>query len=141
VEFFEQSPRKNIQKIREEKKWFERKEQVESKRNGLKEKRKGLKFEKDEIGFYGERAIRTRRLNTLRCLHLGPINLVVSEGPSGRTNLGVGFPLRCLQRLSRGSMATRRDALGRTTGTPEAAPVRSSRTRTSSPQSSCAHGG
>lgn len=92
-------------------------------------------------GFHVGRAISTHRLSGLLRLHLGPIDLVVSEGPSGRTYLGVGFPLRCLQRLSRGSMATRRNAPGGTTGTPEAAPARSSRTRASSPQSSCARGG
>jgi hypothetical protein len=50
------------------------------------------------------RPISTGRLNTLPCLHLRPIYLVVSEGPysikDGRPHLGASFALRCLQRLS-----------------------------------------
>src|SRR6056297_1089962 len=47
----------------------------------------------------------------LPCLHLWPINLVVSEGPSsnlcyGKSYLGRGFPLRCFQRLSLPNIAT-----------------------------------
>ena len=57
------------------------------------------------------RLISTARLNTLLCLHLQPINLVVSQEPSdtlryGMSNLGGGFPLRCFQRLSRPNIAT-----------------------------------
>ena len=47
------------------------------------------------------RAISTSKLNTLPRLHTWPINVVVFHGSSGRTRLEVGFPLRCLQRLSR----------------------------------------
>ena len=54
-----------------------------------------------------ERPISTGQLNTLLCVHLPPINLVVYEGPSGRPHLGGGFPLRCFQRLSRPYIATR----------------------------------
>ena len=54
------------------------------------------------------RPISTGQLNTLRCVHLPPINLVVYEGPSGRPHLGGGFPLRCFQRLSLPHMATER---------------------------------
>src|SRR2546429_2319685 len=51
------------------------------------------------------RAISTARLKRSRALHLPPINLVVSQGPSGALRLGSvllreGFPLKCLQRLS-----------------------------------------
>jgi hypothetical protein len=50
------------------------------------------------------RPISTGRLNTLPCLHLRPIYLVVSEGPysmkDGRPHLGASFALRCFQRLS-----------------------------------------
>ena len=63
------------------------------------------------IGFHTDlseeasRPISTARLNTLPRLHLQPIKLVVSEWPygtlrSGKSNLGVGFALRCFQRLS-----------------------------------------
>ena len=45
------------------------------------------------------RAISTAWLNMLPCVHLPPINLVVFQGPWGNTYLGVGFALRCFQRL------------------------------------------
>src|SRR3989344_3266407 len=54
------------------------------------------------------RAISTPRLNTLRCLHLAPINLVSSQGPQTIPNLGVGFILRCFQNLSVPDLATLR---------------------------------
>ena len=59
------------------------------------------------------RAISTARLSMLPCLHLRPINVVVSNGPSesfrsGKIRLGGGFPLRCFQRFSRPDLATRR---------------------------------
>ncbi len=46
------------------------------------------------------RAISTGKLNGLLHLHRQPIDVVVYHGPSGgllpgRSNLGVGFPLRC----------------------------------------------
>jgi len=34
-------------------------------------------------------------------LHSRPIDVVVFHGPQGRPRFEVGFPLRCLQRLSR----------------------------------------
>jgi hypothetical protein len=57
------------------------------------------------------RPISTGKLNTLLCLHIRPINLVIFEGSSGNrscgiSNLGVGFPLRCFQRLSFPNLAT-----------------------------------
>jgi len=56
-----------------------------------------------------DRTIRSSQLSTFRytCVHLCPINLVVFQGPIGRINLGVGFTLRCFQRLSRPTVATR----------------------------------
>jgi hypothetical protein len=60
------------------------------------------------VGVQVERAISTARLHPLRSFHLRPINVVVSHGPSGSPYLGVGFALRCFQRLSRSRMATRR---------------------------------
>ena len=52
-------------------------------------------------------AISTTRLNTLLCLHLSPINLVVSQ-EALVDNLGVGFVLRCFQHLSLPNVATQR---------------------------------
>ena len=55
--------------------------------------------------------ISTGQLNPLLDLHLRPINLVVFQEslfPEGKwiPNLEVGFPLRCLQRLSFPDLAT-----------------------------------
>jgi hypothetical protein len=59
------------------------------------------------------RAISTARLRRLPALHLPPIDVLVSNGPSevlrpGSVRLGGGFPLRCFQRFSRPDVATRR---------------------------------
>ena len=54
------------------------------------------------------RAISTARLNTSLCLHLQPINVVVYNDPQGKSNLVVGFALRCFQRLSRPDADTQR---------------------------------
>ena len=58
----------------------------------------------------------------------------------GRTHLWTGFPLRCFQRLSEPDSATGRCRWS-TTRAPEVRPPRSSRTRGSLHQFSCAHGG
>src|ERR1700724_4304939 len=52
------------------------------------------------------RTISTGKLHTLLCFHTRPINVVVFHGSRGRTRLEVGFPLRCLQRLSVPYIAT-----------------------------------
>jgi len=57
-----------------------------------------------------------------------------------KAHLEAGFPLRCFQRLSLRDLATRQCHFV-TTDTPAVAPTRSSRTRVSSPQPSCAHTG
>ena len=62
-----------------------------------------------------------------------------ARGP-GRTCLGGGLALRCFQRLSVPGIATGR-AAGATARTPWARDSRSSRTRESSPQFSCARRG
>ena len=54
------------------------------------------------------RAISTARLNVLPHLHLQPINVVVYDDPQWKSNLVVGFALRCFQRLSRPDADTRR---------------------------------
>ena len=48
-----------------------------------------------------DRAISTGQLNASPRLHIQPINVVVFHGSQGSTRFEVGFPLRCLQRLSR----------------------------------------
>jgi hypothetical protein len=53
-----------------------------------------------------ERAISNGQLSALPRLHIRPIDVVVYHGSSGRTRFEVGFPLRCLQRLSRPYIAT-----------------------------------
>ena len=52
------------------------------------------------------RAISTGQLNMSPCLHLRPIDVVVFHGPHGIPCFEGGFPLRCLQRLSRPIIAT-----------------------------------
>ena len=52
------------------------------------------------------RAISTGKLNALPRLHTQPINVVVFHGSQGSTRFEVGFPLRCIQRLSRPYIAT-----------------------------------
>ena len=53
-----------------------------------------------------DRAISTGKLHALQRFHTRPINVVVYHGSQGRTGFEVGFPLRCLQRLSRPHIAT-----------------------------------
>ena len=84
------------------------------------------------------RPISTGRLNTLPCLHLRPINVVVFHGPYLVDPVG-NLILERASRLDafsaypfRRSLTSR--ALGRTTGTRELRPSRSSRTRDSLPQ-------
>ena len=59
------------------------------------------------------RLISTGRLKSLRTLHLPPIDVVISDEPSGGLrhgipHLGVCFALRGFQRLSHPNIATRR---------------------------------
>jgi len=91
------------------------------------------------------RPISTGRLNTLPCVHLRPINLVVYQGPYPLDAVGDLISERVSRLdafsayLFRRSQTSR--APGGTTGTRELRPSRSSRTRDSSPQISYAHGG
>ena len=84
------------------------------------------------------RPISTGRLNTLPCVHLRPINVVVYHGPYLVNPVGNLILERAshLDAFSaypfRRSLTSR--ALGRTTGTRELRPSRSSRTRDSLPQ-------
>ena len=54
------------------------------------------------------RAISTGRLRGLPRFHPRPINVVVYHGSQARPGFEEGFPLRCVQRLSRPHLATRR---------------------------------
>ncbi len=60
------------------------------------------------VGSERYRVIRTARLRRSPGVHLRPIDVMVSHDPRGRLRLEVGFPLRCLQRLSRQHLATQR---------------------------------
>ena len=53
-----------------------------------------------------DRTISTSKLRTLLRFHTWPINVVVFHGSQGSSCFEVGFPLRCLQRLSRPHIAT-----------------------------------
>ena len=85
------------------------------------------------------RPISTGQLNTLLCVHFRPINVVFCHGPYQVDPVG-RFILEEASRLDAFSgYLVRRSltshALGRTTGTRELRPSRSSRTRDSFPQS------
>jgi len=54
------------------------------------------------------RAISTGWLHALPHFHSRPINVVVFHGSQTRPGFEGSFPLRCLQRLSRPHIATRR---------------------------------
>jgi hypothetical protein len=54
-----------------------------------------------------DRAIRTGQLSASPRVHFRPIDVVVCHGPWARPGFAVGFPLRCVQRLSRPDLATR----------------------------------
>ena len=98
-----------------------------------------------EMKIYGQasRPISTGKLNTLLHLHIRPINLVVSEGPSAAEAEGY-LIFGWASRLDAFSAYPFRAQLpsaapGGTTGTLEARGFRSSRTRKPSHQVSCAH--
>lgn len=54
------------------------------------------------------RVISRSWLNTLLCVHLTPINVIISYDPSTNTYLEIGFLLRCFQKLSIPDIATGR---------------------------------
>ena len=73
------------------------------------------RFQNEENnGGQASRPISTGQLNGLPRLHLRPINLVISQGPSvrpkaeGRPHLEEGFALICFQRFSFPDIATQR---------------------------------
>ena len=103
------------------------------------------------LGGQAARPFSTGQLNVSPRLHLRPINVVVSNGPSVRHSTEVeclkgDLILRPASRLDAFSGYPFRTwlpggALGRTTGTPEVRPPRSSRTRGRPSQISCARSG
>ena len=62
----------------------------------------GISNENDQAN----RAISTGKLHALPHFHTRPINVVVFHGSRGISRFEVGFPLRCIQRLSRPYIAT-----------------------------------
>ena len=89
------------------------------------------------------RSISIGQLNTLPCLHLRPIKLVVYKWPYFLKGMGY-LILRCVSRLDAFSVYHIRTRLpgyapGGTTDAPEVRPTRSSRTKVSSSQISNAH--
>ena len=101
-----------------------------------------LSFHPFPLPWISPRPISTYQLNTLLCLHLKPIYLVVFKGSylTGISHLEGGFTLRCLQRLSLPDLATL-PWLWQPTDTPAVRPPRSSRTKGSSSQISFACAG
>jgi len=92
------------------------------------------------------RLISTARLNTLLCLHLQPINLLVSKEPLVPIIREGYLILRSVSHLDAFSGYPMRRSLpsnapGGTTGTRALRPSRSSRTRDSASQISSAHSG
>ena len=89
------------------------------------------------------RAISIAQLNTLLCLHLRPIKLVVCKCPYSLKGMGylISRCASCLDAFSVYHIRTRLfcDALGRTTDAPEVRSTRSSRTKVNSSQISNAH--
>ena len=53
-----------------------------------------------------DRAISTGKLHALLRFHIQPIDVVLFHGSQGSSRFQVGFPLRCLQRLSLPHIAT-----------------------------------
>ena len=98
---------------------------------------------KDSFAWSSPRPISTRLLNMSPCLHIVPIYLVVFKG--SYLIISVGYLiLRPVSRLDAFSVYPIRSslpscAIGMTTDAPEVRPFRSSRTRDSSFQISCAH--
>ena len=90
------------------------------------------------------RPISNSQLHALLHFHLCPIYLVLFKGSylltEGISHLEGGFTLRCLQRLSLPNLATL-PCRWSTADTPVVRPSRSSRTKDSSSQISCARAG
>jgi hypothetical protein len=77
-------------------------DQREGIKNHLGSAKMGTSNENNQVN----RAISTGKLHALPHFHTRPINVVVFHGSKGNTSFKVGFPLRCLQRLSRPYIAT-----------------------------------
>ncbi len=64
-------------------------------------RQRSIRLDTDHESDQANRAISTGQLSALLRVHSRPIDVVVFHGPQGRPRFEVGFPLRCLQRLSR----------------------------------------
>jgi hypothetical protein len=73
----------------------------------IREQSSALRPSDCQISQQETRRISTPRLNASLRFHLVPINVVVSYESQTIPHLGVGFPLRCFQRLSVPDLATR----------------------------------
>ena len=62
-----------------------------------------MSFDKND---QADRAISTSKLHASPHFHTWPINVVVYHGSQGIPSFEGGFPLRCIQRLSRPYIAT-----------------------------------
>ena len=66
----------------------------------------GFDPDTDHESDQADRAISTGQLSALPRVHIQPIHVVVFHGSRGSSRFKGGFPLRCLQRLSRPDIAT-----------------------------------
>ena len=111
---------------------------------GGRSRPRGLQSKHERIN-PSPRPISTGRLNTLLCVHLRPINVMVSSRALLRYRMGMLILERVSHLDAFSGYPFRRwlicRALGRTTDTPELRPSRSSRTRDSLPQHSFGCGG
>ena len=97
----------------------------------------------EEQGSSSPRSISIGQLNTLLCVHLRPIKLVVYKRPYQVVPVGY-LILKHVSRLDAFSVYHSRTrllgyAIGMTTDAPLVRPTRSSRTKVSPSQISCAH--
>ena len=76
------------------------KENTKQAKSRLRLKSSGLMDTENESN-QANRTISTGKLHALLHFHTRPINVVVYHGSQGNARFEVGFPLRCLQRLSR----------------------------------------
>ena len=69
--------------------------------NGLSSSHPQQRMDIENESNQANRTISTGKLHALLHFHTRPINVVVFHGSQGNARFEVGFPLRCLQRLSR----------------------------------------
>ena len=77
------------------------KDRIRSKRSTIIHRPEGRRMDIENESNQANRTISTGKLHALPHFHTRPINVVVFHGSQGNARFEVGFPLRCLQRLSR----------------------------------------